>query len=75
MPKIRPRVSLEVGRVTVWLGVPKQEVLKDLASAGYKKIRAGANLAMFKFGSEIYSVGFKAERLTYPERSGEFPQP
>jgi hypothetical protein len=34
----KQRTSLDIGGVTVWLGMPRQEVVEKCASAGYKQL-------------------------------------
>ena len=41
-------VSLEMGGVTVWLGMPRQEVVDRCASAGLKQMTADRNSILLK---------------------------
>jgi hypothetical protein len=69
------KTSLELGSVTVWLGMPKQEVVKRCASASYLlskgpgdelEIRDSEKLTA---GSHIFRVIFKNDQVTYASRN------
>jgi hypothetical protein len=68
---VPPRVSLELGSITVWLGMPRQEVINKCASAGFKSIEA-PNGIRFVSGDTMYTVEFKDDRLTYADREWYF---
>jgi hypothetical protein len=69
------KTSLELGSVTVWLGMPRQEVVKRCASSGYSvfqgpgdefEIRDSEKLTT---DSHIFRVIFKNDRVTYASRN------
>jgi hypothetical protein len=69
------KTSLELGSLTVWLGMPKQEVVKQCARAGYSvsnglgdelEIRDSEKLTI---DSHIFRVIFKNDRVTYASRN------
>lgn len=68
------RTTLDLGTVTVWIGIPKQEVLSKFAIAGYKLLSTSAEdtadgkLILVNAGDTIYDVAFTAGRLTFAER-------
>jgi len=62
------KVSLEIGGATVWLGMPRQEVVDRCASAGLKQMSADRNGILFKSGEHIYSTQFKHDRLVFEDR-------
>jgi hypothetical protein len=62
------RVSLEIGGATVWLGMPRQEVVDRCESAGLKQVSADRAGILFKGGEHIYSTQFKHERLVFADR-------
>jgi hypothetical protein len=69
------KTSLELGSVTVWLGMPRQEVVKRCASAGYSVIQGpGDELEIrdsekLTADSHIFRVIFKNDRVTYASRN------
>jgi hypothetical protein len=62
------KVSLEIGGATVWLGMPRQEVIDRCASAGLKQMTADRNSILFRSGDDLYSVQFKNDRLVFADR-------
>jgi len=62
------KVSLEIGGATVWLGMPRQEVINRCTSAGLKQMTADRNSILFKSGGDFYSVQFKNGRLVFATR-------
>jgi hypothetical protein len=62
------KVSLEIGSATVWLGMPRQEVIDRCASAGLKQMAADRNGVLFKSGEHIYSTQFKHDQLVFADR-------
>lgn len=68
------KTSLELGSVTVWLGMPRQEVVKRCASAGYSVTGPGDELEIrdsekLTTDSHIFKVVFKNDRVTYASRN------
>ena len=69
------KTSLELGSVTVWLGMPRQEVVKRCASAGYSMSnRQGDDLEIrdsekLTTDSHIFRVIFKNGRLAFASRN------
>ena len=68
-PQRHERVSLEVGSITVWLGMTKEEATKRFSNAGYEVTVAGDQLLMRK-GSDGRVVWFKDGRLFLPTKNG-----
>jgi hypothetical protein len=68
---VPPRIMLELGPVTVWLGMPRQEVINKCASAGFKSVEA-PNGVRFLNGDNMYTVEFKNDRLSYADREWYF---
>jgi hypothetical protein len=63
------KVSLELGSVTVWLGMPETEALSGFQRAGYKVLGMPSALTkMIVNDKTAYSVGFKGGRLVYADR-------
>jgi len=62
------KVSLEIGGATVWLGMPRQEVINRCTSAGLKQMTADRNSILFKGGDDLYSTQFKNGRLVFADR-------
>jgi hypothetical protein len=70
----KPRVSLDLGSVNVWLGMSKAEVLNAVHKVGYRTIdELTDGKAMITSGDvgkgPYYTVKFTADRLSYAERS------
>ncbi len=69
------KISLELGSVTVWLGMPRQEVVKRCASAGYSMPnRPGDDLEIrdsekLTTDGHIFRVIFKNGRLAFASRN------
>lgn len=68
------RVTLELGNVTVWLGMPKVDVLSACAAAGYTAIENKDDgsiniLTGTTKAGRLYSVRFTAGRVSYAGRS------
>ncbi len=61
------QVSLDLGSITVWLGMPKEVARKKIADAHYKISYEDAYSMII--GSGDYQVGFKAGRLCFASRS------
>jgi hypothetical protein len=68
------RVTLDLGTVTVWIGMPKQEAFSKLATAGYKLMTtsdedtADGKIIAVLSGDELYSIAFTAGRLSFADR-------
>jgi hypothetical protein len=69
------RTSMELGSVTVWLGMPKQEVVRRCASAGYSapdetngRIFDTDDLKKVTADSKVFIVKFKNGRLSFASR-------
>lgn len=67
-PQSQPneRVSLEVGSVTVWLGMPKAELTKRFSDAGYEITELGDKV-FAHFGTEAHDMRFKNGRLVFAD--------
>lgn len=67
------KVELELGNVTVWLGVPQQEALSKFATAGYRVHPASGSddltVVLNGNGEHVYNVKFSEGRLTLADRS------
>lgn len=67
-------VSLDFSSVTVWLGMPRQEIINKCAGAGFKQLNADKNGIMFVNGDQGYSTRFKDDRLTFASREWYSPK-
>jgi hypothetical protein len=66
----RSRVSLELGSVTVWLGMPKTEALLQLQNAGYQVLGQPSEVSKVpKNGNQFYDFSFKNGMLAYADRN------
>ncbi len=63
------QTALDLGHVTVWLGMPQQEAMKRFSSAGYKVTEAGSLGVFLKAADDYYQMRFNQGRLVYAERS------
>ncbi len=64
-----PKVSLDLGSVTVWLGMQKTDALSAFQLAGYTVTGKPSEETMFVVGnSTTYSVAFKRGRLSFAGR-------
>lgn len=64
-----PKISLELGSVTVWLGMQETDALSGFQRAGYKIGPGSTEVSKILVnGSTIYGVWFKKGRLTFAER-------
>jgi hypothetical protein len=61
------KVSLELGRVTVWLGMAQTDALLQLQSAGYQVLGTSTD-RLIKDGKNMYSVSFETGRLIFASR-------
>lgn len=64
-PPQRPRVSLEVGSVNVWLGMTKEEATKKFSDAGYQVTIAADDKLLMRRGSDAQILWFKEGRLAF----------
>jgi hypothetical protein len=68
----RPRVELKLGAVTVWLGMPKELALKQMAEAGYRLLTPpAADSQLWNGGTDKdpheYPMEFSSGKLTWAE--------
>ena len=67
------KVSLEIGAVDVWLGMPKQDVLKQFSQASYTVLNPDASESPIPIlDAPKHAVGmveFKGGKLSYASRS------
>ncbi len=61
------RISLDLGSVTVWLGMPQSDVLLQLQSAGYEVTGKGDSRTVL-VGDLPELIGFKNGKLEYATR-------
>jgi len=65
----RSRVAIELGSVTVWLGMPQTDVLLQFQSAGYKLLGDNSTARRdFQDGNHVYSVWFKNGKVACADR-------
>ena len=65
-PPTKERVSLDVGVVSVWLGMPKDQALKKFSEVGYKASPLRKDGSMFvDMGGHYSELIFKSDRLVY----------
>ncbi len=60
--------SLDLGSVTVSLGMPKKDVLKKLSDESYEVIETGENKSLVTRAGHVYSLRFRNGLLTYADR-------
>lgn len=64
-----PRVSIDLGQVTVWLGMSQEDALAQFRGAGYKVLGDSATAgASVQDGNHVYSVWFKGGKVICAER-------
>lgn len=64
-----PKVSIDLGSVTVWLGMSQTDALAQFQSAGYKVLGDGTTARMsVQDGSRVYSIWFKGGKVICAER-------
>lgn len=65
------KVELDLGAVTVWLGMPQQEAFSKFATAGYKVQAASSSddPTWVLNGDHAYEVRFSSGRLSFADRS------
>lgn len=65
----RSKVSLQLGSVTVWVGMPQSDALSAFRRAGYEVAnKSDANQILIKDGTALYSVNFKDAAVVYADR-------
>ena len=68
------KVSLELGSVTVWLGMSQTDALLQFQSAGYKVTAGGTtSRASVQDGNRVYSIWFKGGKVVCAEREWYSP--
>ena len=65
-PQKRDSVSLDVGSVTIWLGMTEDEAARKFRDAGYSVTRA-ADMLLVK-GTESHVIWFKNGRLVFADQ-------
>jgi hypothetical protein len=66
---LKPAVSLQLGSVTVWLGMPEAQALTELRRAGLQVVsKANEGKTIFTDGHSFYSVAFKGDSVVYADR-------
>lgn len=64
-----PKVSIDLGSVTVWLGMTQTEALLQFQSAGYKMLGDGTTARKdFQDGNQVYTVWFNNGKVVCAER-------
>jgi hypothetical protein len=64
-----PKLSIDLGSVTVWLGMPQTDALLQFQSAGVKVLGDGtAGRTNIQDGSHVYSIWFKNGKVVCAER-------
>jgi hypothetical protein len=61
------RVSLDVGSVTVWLGMPKSDAMKKFSEAGFKVVDSGDGLMVSSPGN-VHFLTFRHNSLIFANR-------
>jgi hypothetical protein len=65
----QPRTELELGSVTVWLGMAEPDALRQFQAVGYQVSSESTEVSkLVRNGSDVYSVWFKQGKLTFAER-------
>jgi len=65
--QVSDRISLEVGTVTVWLGMTQEEAATKFRDARYKVTLVGDEL-LLQSNSESHILRFKGSRLAFADR-------
>jgi hypothetical protein len=64
-----PKVSIDLGSATVWLGMPQTDALAQFQSAGYKMLGDSTTARTnVQDGNHVYSVWFKGGKVVCAER-------
>ncbi len=63
----KPLVSLELGSVTVWLGMTQTEALLKLQRAGYH-VEGDSAMRIVNDGEKVYTIEFENGQLTFADR-------
>jgi hypothetical protein len=66
-PQNKERVSLDLGTVTVWLGMPKTEVVKRCTDAGFEIVDLGEGVIAHIADRTVHDLRFKNGRLSYAD--------
>lgn len=66
----KPKVGLDIGSVTIYLGMPRDEIIKKCASAGYKQFVVDKDTIAFQDGGDFspYTVQFRNDQVVYADR-------
>jgi hypothetical protein len=62
-------VSLDLGSVTVYLGMTEVEALKRLSEKSYKVVQPNANSAIASAAGHFYTLKFRNGALVYADRT------
>lgn len=63
------KVSIDLGSVTVWLGMPQNDALRQFQNAGYKVLGDGTTARTnVQDGNHVYSIWFKDGKVICAER-------
>ena len=62
------KVSLEIGTVTIWLGMPRQDVVRRCADVGYKQVFSDPQSILLQGGDGLYNTHFVGGKLVYASR-------
>ena len=65
-PQSNEQVSLQIRSTTVWLGMPKDEVMKRFSDAGAEIIDQD-NAVIAKFSNDVRTLLFKNGRLSFAD--------
>ncbi|HEY5175841.1 MAG TPA: hypothetical protein VII95_09795 [Terriglobales bacterium] len=60
-------VTLDIGSVTVWLGMPKTDVLRKLAGTAYKVTDLGDWILVDSYSS-VHDLRFRDRKMIYADR-------
>jgi len=66
------RVALDLGAVTVWLGMPQSDALLQFQSAGYR-VTGNGDTRTVSIGDSPAMIGFRNGRLKYATREWYTP--
>lgn len=60
-------VSLDIGKTSVWLGMPKADAAKKLKDAGYEVENSGNDLLTHCCETEFHTLRFTNDRLSFAD--------
>jgi len=63
------KVDMQIGALTVWLGMPKGDALALFKAQGYKQTDMGDQTYYEIRDGTLSTIGFKGDRLSYATRS------